>query len=73
MQDVCLPCGVLQYLLYLSSRISPARVPLCSVLCAQKSLGRVWKTQESFASDLLCNMCLQIKDSPSLLGGNHPL
>lgn len=74
MLDVRLPYVVLQYLLYLSSRISPARVPLCSLLCSQKGLGRSWKTQESFASDLLCNACthccLRIKDSLSLLGGN---
>lgn len=51
----------------------PARIPGCSLLCSQ----RAWKARESFASDLLCSgctlCCFWIKDSVSLLSGNHPL
>lgn len=71
--DMYLPYRALQYL---SSRISPARVPLCSLLHSQNGPGRGWKTRGSFASDLLCDArtcChLRIKDSPSLVGWNHP-
>lgn len=74
MPDMCLPYSILQCLLCLSSRIGPVRVPLCSLLCSLKGLGRGWKARESFASDLLCSACtcccLWIKDSPSLLGDN---
>lgn len=54
MLDVYLPSWVLQYLLYLSSRIWSCRSPWVLTLVLPKGPG---KPRENVASDLLCSVC----------------